>query len=355
MAVSAVKVSEDKKAAYYDQLGKLKLIPFWEVRQRLVAFEPGTPCKTHLWRFADVKSSIELLASYIDVKGAERRSLVLENPGLPGTSQATKSLYASLQYVGPGEIEDSHRHVASAFRFVLQGTGAHTTVAGEKFYLSPGDVVLTPNMTWHEHGNETSGPMIMFDALDIPLVNHFGASFKGLIDGPHEITKPVGDGLARYGSGVLQVDSRPSNSHLVSPMCHYPYERARSALEHMKKSDRPDACHGFKVRYTNPITGDHAFPTIGLFLQLLPRGFNGNQYRATDESIFVVAEGSGRTVVGEHEINWSPNDVFVVPSWVRHQHFAQSDAVLFSCSDRPAQEKLGFWREQQGENPVSFS
>ena len=85
-------------------------------------------------------------------------------------------LRASLQFVGPGEIEDAHRHVASAFRFVLEGTGAHTTVAGEKFYLAPGDVVLTPNMAWHEHGNETNGPMIMFDALDIPLVNHFGAS-----------------------------------------------------------------------------------------------------------------------------------------------------------------------------------
>lgn len=355
MAVSAVKVSEDKKVAYYKDLDKLKLVPFWEVRQKLVSFEPTTPCRPHLWRFADIKHSIDLMASYIDVKGAERRSLVLENPGLPGTSQVTKSLYASLQYVEPGEVEDSHRHVASAFRFILEGSGSHTTVAGEKFYLAAGDVVLTPNMTWHEHGNETDKPMIMFDALDIPLVNHFGSSFKGLIDGPHEVTRPVGDGLSRYGAGVVQVDHRPETASLVSPMMHYPYARIRAALENMRKSANLDPSHALKVQYTNPLTGGHAFPTIGLFLQLVPKGFEPVPYRATDESVYVVFEGTGTTVIGDQKIKWGPKDVFVVPSWHYHQHFADTDAILFSCSDKPAQEKLGLWREQRGNEPLVFN
>jgi gentisate 1,2-dioxygenase len=29
-------------------------------------------------------------------------------------------------------------------------------------------------------------------------------------------------------------------------------------------------------------------------------------------------------------------------------HHAESEAVLFSYSDRPVQEKLGLWREQRG-------
>jgi gentisate 1,2-dioxygenase len=355
MTASAVKVSEEKKVAYYKDLDKLKLVPFWDVRAKLVSFEPGTPCQPHLWRFDDLRSNIMLMDSYIDVKAAERRSLILENPGLPGTAQITKSLYASLQFVSPGEIEDSHRHVASAFRFVLEGTGAHTTVAGEKFYLAPGDVVLTPNMTWHEHGNETDGPMIMFDALDIPLVNHFGASFKGLIDGPHEINRPVGDSLARYGSGVLQVDHRPRQSSVVSPLVHYPYERIRTALDKMRRSNEWDSSHGLKVQYSNPVTGDHAFPTIGLFLQLLPKGFEPVPYRTTDESIYVVAEGKGKTIIGDREIKWGPKDVFMVPSWHYHQHIPDGDAVLFSCSDRPAQEKLGLWREQRGNEALVFN
>ena len=106
MTTSAVKVSEDKKVAYYKNLNDLKLVPFWDVRAKLVAFEPGTPCQSHIWRFADVRHNVTLMDTYIDVKAAERRSLILENPGLPGTAQVTKSLYASLQFVSPGEVED---------------------------------------------------------------------------------------------------------------------------------------------------------------------------------------------------------------------------------------------------------
>jgi gentisate 1,2-dioxygenase len=36
----------------------------------------------------------------------------------------------------------------------------------------------------------------------------------------------------------------------------------------------------------------------------------------------------------------------VAPSWAPIAHDAQSEAVLFSISDRPAQQALGLWREQ---------
>jgi len=39
--------------------------------------------------------------------------------------------------------------------------------------------------------------------------------------------------------------------------------------------------------------------------------------------------------------------VFVVPSWQPVVHEADADAVLFSYSDRPVHEKLGFWREHR--------
>jgi gentisate 1,2-dioxygenase len=34
-----------------------------------------------------------------------------------------------------------------------------------------------------------------------------------------------------------------------------------------------------------------------------------------------------------------------VPSWKRYAHNAPKQSVLFSISDRPAQEALGIWRE----------
>jgi gentisate 1,2-dioxygenase len=37
----------------------------------------------------------------------------------------------------------------------------------------------------------------------------------------------------------------------------------------------------------------------------------------------------------------------VVPPWKRYSHNAPEQSVLFSISDRPAQEALGIWREDK--------
>ena len=39
----------------------------------------------------------------------------------------------------------------------------------------------------------------------------------------------------------------------------------------MRKADEWDPGHGLKMRYVNPVDGDHATPTMGTFLQLLPK------------------------------------------------------------------------------------
>jgi gentisate 1,2-dioxygenase len=86
---------------------------------------------------------------------------------------------------------------------------------------------------------------------------------------------------------------------------------------------------------------------MGAFLQFLPAGFAGADYRSTDGAVYCVVEGAGRTVVEDVAFDWQPNDVFVVPGWRRHRHSASADAVLFSVSDRPTQQKLALWREQR--------
>ena len=89
-------------------------------------------------------------------------------------------------------------------------------------------------------------------------------------------------------------------------------------------------------------------PTMGTFIQLLPKGFHTARYRATDATVFVCMEGKGRTRVGETTLEWGPKDVFVVPSWKPVTHEADEETVLFSFSDRPVQEKIGVWREDRG-------
>ena len=57
--------------------------------------------------------------------------------------------------------------------------------------------------------------------------------------------------------------------------------------------------------------------------------------------------GSRDNRVGEADIKWRRNDIFVVPGWEWHEHINQSDdTVLFSVSDEPVFRKLGLHREQ---------
>jgi gentisate 1,2-dioxygenase len=213
--------------------------------------------------------------------------------------------------------------------------------------MEPGDFVITPSMTWHDHSNETNEPMFWLDGLDIPMVQFFDASFaEGLHDDQQKISKPAGDSFARYGHNLLPVDQKRTSK--TSPIFNYPYHYTREALEQAKLRDEWDACHGLKLKFSNPETGDFAMPTIGTFIQLLPKGFKTARYRATDATVFAAIEGKGRTRIGDQTFEWGPRDLFVVPSWHWVTHEADADSVLFSFSDRPVQQKLDLFREDRG-------
>lgn len=80
---------------------------------------------------------------------------------------------------------------------------------------------------------------------------------------------------------------------------------------------------------------------------MLPEGFVAQPYRSSDSMVFVAVEGRGELRVGEQRFALRPRDVAVVPGWLPYTLQAAEDLVLFSYSDRVAQEKLGFWREQR--------
>ena len=322
----------------------------WTVFSTLITKEPKSACQPASWRYDHVRQALMTAGELITAKEAERRVLILENPGLKGSSQITTSLYAGLQLVLPGEVAPAHRHAQSALRFVLEGSGAHTAVNGEKTPMQPGDFIITPQWAWHDHGNDTKQPMIWLDGLDIPMLKFYDASFaEGFGEDQQPIDRQTGDSLARYGANLLPVDHKRRG--INSPVFNYPYERSRAALETMRAQNEWDACHGLKMKYVNPETGDYAMPTIGSFIQLLPKGFSTSRYRATDATIFVCVEGRGSSEIGGETIEWGPRDIFVAPSWhwVRHkpEEGPEGEAVLFSFSDRPVQEKLGFFRQDR--------
>jgi gentisate 1,2-dioxygenase len=337
--------ASDDRQAFYRRIDQHNLTPLWEVLGALVPHEPTSPCVPALWRYDLVRGFLLESGSLISAREAERRVLVLENPGLRGASSITHTLYAGLQLILPGEIAPSHRHTQSALRFVLEGEGAYTAVDGERVTMHPGDFIVTPSWTFHDHGNPGNDPVVWLDGLDIPTVAFFDAGFaERYQDEVQPVAKREGDALARYGTALLPLDYA-SQSHTTPVFC-YPYARSREALDALR-SGPSSACHGIKMQYANPATGGYPMPTIAAFLQLLPSGFSGRAYRSTDGTIYCVVEGNGRSQIGEHFFEWSPRDVFVVPSWTRVSHVALEDAVLFSFSDRPIQKAIGLWREQE--------
>lgn len=336
-----------ERRAFYAKIDKSNMTALWTVMSALITPEPKSACVPFVWRFDEIREAMLEAGKLITAKEAERRVLILENPGLRGQSKITTSLYCGVQLVMPHEVAPAHRHSQSALRFVLEGSGAYTAVNGEKTSMQVGDFVITPSQAWHDHGNETDAPMFWIDGLDIPIVQFFDASFVEHLDLDEQpITRPLGDALARYGANMLPVGRTRSSA--TSPIFNYPYARSREALEQMRRAEEWDPCHGLKMRYVNPETGDHAMPTMGTFLQLLPMGFTTARYRSTDATVFSCVEGRGRTTVGDTVIEWGPKDIFVAPSWKPIVHDAQADSVLFSFSDHPVQQKLGIWREDRG-------
>src|SRR5215470_19877869 len=165
------------RLGFYERVSLKHMTPLWLSLAKLVTPEPTSACRPASWSFADIRTAMLEAGDLITAKEAERRVLILENPGLRGQSKITTDLYAGVQLVLPGEVAPAHRHAQSALRFVLEGAGAHTAVNGEKTEMHEGDFVITPPLAWHDHSNESDRPIFWLDGLDIPIVQFLDASF----------------------------------------------------------------------------------------------------------------------------------------------------------------------------------
>lgn len=344
--------NQAEREAYYAKIDKTDMSPLWTTTLVPPLPKDFVRAVPHLWDFDNQLRPLLIEAGgLITAFEANRRVLSLENPGLDQPPRILESLYAGLQMILPGECAPAHKHTPSALRFILEGEGAWTAVSGEKSYMKPGDFIITPSMTWHDHGHDGDGPFFWMDGLDIPMVAAFGAMFfEGYPEDRAPLHRPPGDSRARYGANM-----RPAGESWdkpESPIFHYPYERSREALEELRKNDEWDPYAGIKLEYIDPTTGGSAMPTMSTFLQLLPKGFKTEAYRTTENTVFSPVEGLGRIIAGEpgaeKTIVWKARDIFAIPCWVPYRLEADTEATLFSYTDRTAQVKLGLWREMRG-------
>ena len=168
---------------FYAELRRHHLEALWRINTEIMPLQPRPRARAWLWRYEDLARLAELAGKLVPIdRGGDRRVLAAINPGLAeayGDSVygATATLWGAVQYLGPHESAPGHRHSPSALRFVVEGSGAWTTVDGVRLNMGPGDLVLTPSYAWHDHQNNSDEPMTWFDGLDLPLACYLDAQF----------------------------------------------------------------------------------------------------------------------------------------------------------------------------------
>jgi gentisate 1,2-dioxygenase len=289
--------------------------------------EPGPLIKpkvsamqARLWRWQDIEALVRRSPDFMAPgRGAERRILRLDNPGVPERT-AGHTISIAVQYLLPGEVAPAHRHTPSAVRFMLHGEGAFTTIEGDKFVMRRGDLVVTPSMTWHDHGNEGPEPVIWTDALDSPVVRYL----EDLAMDPYE--------------GEAQpVRSGPPARHL-----HHRWEAACAAL----RARTPDPFDDVIMEYRDPATGGSVVPALGCYLQLIRPGVHTRPHRETSSSVYHVVEGAGYTEIDDVRHHWGAGDFFAIPPRGLHAHGndGAAPAILYSVQDVPLLRALGLYR-----------
>ncbi|HZS00332.1 MAG TPA: cupin domain-containing protein [Chloroflexota bacterium] len=333
---------------FYADLEANGLQGLWRVQTQ--TNEPRTAAVPHLWRGAMLRAQLLRAGESMTMdRSAERRVLLLVNPGLRATNAATHTLTAAVQMIKPGEIAPTHRHSATAIRFIIDGHGAYTTVDGEKLTMAPGDLILTPNWTWHDHGNETDTPIFWMDGLDRPLVTSLNASFfEPYAEDRQAVMLPENYSARRYAGGhVRPTWERPAG--VFSPQHAYPFAATYETLTHLARLGEASPYDDVAVEYVNPVTGGHALATLGCEIQLLRPGVHTKAHRHVSSSVYQVFRGRGYSVVNGQRLDWEQGDIFAVPTWAWHEHANASpseEAILFSINDLPPMQALALYREQ---------
>jgi gentisate 1,2-dioxygenase len=333
--------------AFHQLIHRNHMWGLWEIASQMTP-HPRPEAIPYQWKWSLLKEVVKQSCTAVPV-GDERRAMQLFNPGLNGQWATTNTLIAAVQVLLPGEVARAHRHSPAAIRFIIEGDGAYTAVEGEKVIMRAGDFVLTPSWQWHDHGNETGETVVWMDGLDVPLTKSLNAMFFEMhkdIKASHG--KPVNGSKALYGHGKLAptwTQERPR----FSPLMLYSWDQTQEALHALREHDGSPH-DGVSLEYTHALTGGPVLPTMSCRVQMIRKGEKLRPKRVAGSSVFLVKQGRGRSTIEGKAFDWEQGDIIALPSWAQHDYAntGTEDAILFSISDRPVLESLGFYREELG-------
>lgn len=308
------------------------------------------PC---VWKWRDVENYLLKLVDLCPLELTERQSVLLINPAF-GTKgvKVTNTMRIAISIYKKGDDAESHMHTPNASRTIISDSGGYTVVEGERIYPKRGDLVFTPNGTWHEHGNEDDQPVIWADTLDWPLLDFLGCAWaRSDSENAASNDKPA-EGFSRqfYGRGgfrpLFDAHFRGEGRN-VTPMFLYKGTDIREALNDLRGYDG-DPHEGVIIETVNPVSGEPVFTTVSYRAQLLRPGEETLPFRHTASTIYFALEGSGHVEVDGERMEWEKNDFFVVPNhrWRRLVNDGKGDAILYSYTDQPLISKIGHYRAQ---------
>lgn len=314
-----------------------------------------------IWKYRDeIEPLLHRSAALINTESSERRSLILVNPGLAPKRASVSTMYTAYRLNDPNEIMPPHRHSPNAIRLGLTGALNFTGVEGENITFGPGDMVLTPHDTWHNHGNQGNEPAINLSVLDLPLVETLNAMYF-----EHDYTEeeegkrvrrlmqserfPSDYSQRAYGQGGLMPRFVPHmrGTGNASPMYVYRWDMMRAALEKFRDWDG-DPYEAIMIEYVNPLDGKPVFKTITFFMQMLRPGERTQPLKQTASLLVAPFEGHGYSLIGGKRLDWERFDTFAVPGGEWAEYINASDrepAILFIASDEPTLKALALYQK----------
>jgi gentisate 1,2-dioxygenase len=319
----------------------------------------------HRWRWKEYSQFLERIAGIAakadvsPIEFADRQSILLTNPGLNGRLQVTNTIRCAISIYNPGDIAPAHVHSPNASRTILSEKGGYTNVEGERCEAERGDIIITPNGTWHDHGNEAKAPVIWIDMLDWPLMEFLDCAwvdqdFKAAGPGSNAKSQATlhqsGYSNRLYGSGGMVptfVSHQVGFGRDPDPLVHYRGAQIRESLQALRK-EKGDPHEGIQMQFVNPVTGKPVFPTMNYQAQLLRPGEELLPKRETCGTFIVVIDGKGKSEIGGQTFDWEPNDIMVVPNflWRKHTNTGKSDAIIYTVSDSALLKNIGQYRSQ---------
>jgi gentisate 1,2-dioxygenase len=337
---------EDLPQDYRDELKELNLVPLWpSLRGVLPPHIPTRQTKPTHWAYKTLKPLLLKAGELTPIEKAERRVLVLANPGHGlEKMQASAAMYLGMQLLMPGEWAPSHRHTPNAVRMIVEGEGAYTTVDGEKCPMSRGDLILTPTGLWHEHGHDGTEPVIWLDVLDLPLVYYMEASYH--INGERQKVVP-GRGDKQYARGGVLPTPVFERSKRAYSMLRYAWTDAKAALEAMA-ADNP-ALDAVQITYVNPETGADAENILGFYALMLRPGQTLRLPARSPAQVFHIIEGSVEVKIMDSTFTLVEADTCCAPGYeaVTLKNLqTDTPSFVFMADESPLHRKLGVYENR---------